>query len=135
MKQPLLSDPSPSMATKEPAKTTTNPKFKNQNTEELIFEATPDRQEKEKEHKWFGHHIFGHHHHHGGHTDVYITTTPSYGISNNAYGVPQGYAVPGYMAPGYGTYMAPAYVAPVYNPPTTYQSNCCNKEHYNHHHH
>ena len=137
MKQPLLSDPQPELATKEPAKTIVDPKFQNQITEEIIFQANPERQEKEKDHKWFGHHLFDffddHHHHHGGHKDVYITA-PSYAIPTYGYGVPQGYAAPGYAAPGYyGTYMAPAYVAPSYNQQPTYQPTYYYPQYHNHH--
>ena len=122
MKQPLLSDPEPCLPTKDPAKTISNQKFQNQITEEKMLQVNPEREEKEKDHKWFGHHLFDHHHHHGGHTDVYITA-PSYAIPAYGYGVPQGYAATGYATPGYGNYMAPGYVAPLYNSPPTYPPN------------
>ena len=113
-----MDQPKPEFANKEPEKPEVIKSDQDIPNKEENFKAEPERQEKEKDHKWYDH-IFDHHHggHHGEHTDVYVTpNTQGYGAPAYGYGqpppYPPGYGPPRSTGPGYG---APGYGAPPYN--------------------
>ena len=115
-----MDQPKPEPTNKEP-KQGLKPDQQLQNNEsnrEENFKPEPERQEKEKDHKWYEQ-IFGHHHgsHYDGHTDVYVTPntqgygSPAYGPGYGPPPYPPGYGPPRSTGPGYG---APGYGAPPY---------------------